>query len=115
MSGSDCCFFTCIHVLQQAGQVSWYFHLLRNFPQFVVIHRVKGFSIVNEAEMDVSLEFFCFFFDPADVGNLLSCSSAFSKSSLYIWEFLVHVLLKPDLKGFGHESLLACEMGAIVQ
>ena len=92
----------------------WYSHLLKNFS-VCVIHTVKGVSIINEAEVDVFLEFSCFFYDPPDVGNLLSCSSAFSKSSLYIWEFLVHVLLKPDLKGFGHESLLACEMDAIVQ
>ena len=93
----------------------WYSHLFQNFPQFVVIHTVKGFGIVNKAEIDVFLEFFCFFFDPADVGSLLSCSSAFSKSSLYIWEFSLHVLLKPGLQGFEHESLLACEMSATVQ
>ena len=78
----------------------WYFHLLKNFPQFVVIHTVKGFSIVNEAELDVILEFSCFFYDPMDVGNLISDSSAFSKSSLYIWKFFVHILLKPSLKEF---------------
>ena len=80
----------------------WYSHLLKNFPQFVVIHSVKGFSIVNEAEVDIFLEFSCFFFDPTDVGNLIPGSSAFSKSSLYIWKFLVHVLLKPSLKDFEH-------------
>ena len=80
----------------------WYFHLLKNFSQFVVIHIVKGFSIVNKAEVDVSLEFFCFFYDPTDVGNLISASSAFSRSSLYIWEFSVHLLLKPNLKDFEH-------------
>ena len=75
----------------------WYFHLLKNFPQFVVIHAVKGFGIVNKAEVDVFLELSCFFHDPMDVGNLIS---AFSKSSLNIWEFLVHILLKPHLENF---------------
>ena len=78
----------------------WYSHLFKNFPQFVVIHTVKGLSIVNEAEVDVFLEFSCFFYDPADVGNLISDSSAFSKSSLNIWKFLVHILLMPSLKDF---------------
>ena len=76
----------------------WYSHLLKNFPQFVVIHIVKGFSVVNKA--DVFLEFSCFFYDPTDVGNLISGSSDFSKSSLTIWKFSVHVLLKPSLKNF---------------
>ena len=80
----------------------WYSHLLKNFPQFVVIHTVKGFSIVNEAEVDVFLEFSCFFYDPADVDNLISGSSAFSKSTLNIWKFLVHVLLNPSLENFEH-------------
>ena len=80
----------------------WYSHLLKNFPQFAVIHTVKGFSIVNEAEVDIFLEFSCFFFDSTDVGNLISGSSAFSKCSLYIWNFLVHMLLKPSLKDFEH-------------
>ena len=79
-----------------------YSHLFKNFPQFVVVHTVKGFSAVNEAEVDVFLEFSCFFYDPIDVGNLISGSSAFSKSSLYIWKFSVHVLLKPSLKDFEH-------------
>ena len=78
----------------------WYFHLLKNFPQFVVIHTVKGFGIVNKAEVDVFLERSCFFDDPADVGNLISGSSAFSKSSLNIWKFTVHILLKPGLENF---------------
>ena len=78
----------------------WYSHLLKDFPQFVVIQTVKGFKVVNETEVDVFLEFPCFFYDPADVGNLISGSSAFSKSSLYIWKFLVHILLKPSLKDF---------------
>ena len=80
----------------------WYSHVFKNFPQFVVIHTVKGFGIVNEAEVDVFLEFSCFFNDPPDVGNLISGSSAFSKSSLYIWKFLVQILLKPSLKDFEH-------------
>ena len=78
----------------------WYFHLLKNFPQFVVIYSVKGFSIVNEAEGDIFLEFSCFFYGLMDVGNLISGSSAFSKSSLYIWKFLVHILLKLSLNDF---------------
>ena len=76
----------------------WYSHLFQNFPQFVVIHRVKGFGIVNKAEIDVFPELSCFFHDPADVGNSISGSSAFSKSGLNIWKFLVQVLLKPSLK-----------------
>ena len=80
----------------------WYSHLLKNFPQFIVIHKVKGFGIVNKAEMDVFLELSCVFDDPTDVGNLISGSSAFSKSSLYIWKFTVHVLLKPGLENFEH-------------
>ena len=75
---------------------------LKNFPQFVVIHTVKGFSVVNEAEVDVFLEFSCFFYDPVDVGNFIFGSSAFSKSSLNIWKFSVHVLLKPSLENFEH-------------
>ena len=80
----------------------WYSYLFKNFPQFVVIHTVKGFSVVNEAEVDVFLEFSCFFNDPVYVGNLSSASSAFSKSSLNIWKFMVHVLLKPGLENFEH-------------
>ena len=102
MSSSNCCFLTCIQISQEAGKVVWYSHLLTNFPQFVVIHTVKGFSIVNEAEVDVFLEFSCFFYDPTDVCNLISGSSAFSKSSLNIWKFSVHVLLKPSLENFEH-------------
>jgi len=82
--------------------------------QFVVIHTVKGLSIVNEAELDVFLEFSCFFYDLMDVGNLISISSAFSKSSLYIWKFSVHIWLKSSLKDFDHVNLLACELIAIV-
>ena len=102
MSSSNCCFLICIQVSQEADQVVWYSHLLKNFPQFVVIHTVKGFSVVNEAEVDLFLEFSFFFYDPTDVGNLISGSSAFSKSNLYIWKFLVHVLLKPSLENFEH-------------
>ena len=80
----------------------WCSHLFENFPQFVAIHTVKGFGIVNKAEVDVFLEFFCFFYDPTDVGNLISCSSAFTKSSLNFWKFSVHVLLKPSLENFEH-------------
>ena len=80
----------------------WYSYLSENFPQFVVIHTVKSFSIVNESEVDVFLEFLCFIYDPVDVGNLISCSCAFSKSSLYIWKFSVHILWKPSLKDFKH-------------
>ena len=82
--------------------MAWYSHLLKNFPKFVVIHTVKGFGIVNEAEVDVFLEFSCFFDDSADVGNLISGSSAFSKASLNLWKFTVHVLLKPGLQNFEH-------------
>ena len=82
--------------------MGWYSHLFKNFPHFVVIHIVKGFSVVNEAELDVFLEFSCFFCDPMDVGNLISSSSAFSKTSSNIWKFLVHILLKPHLKNFEH-------------
>ena len=82
--------------------MAWYSHLLKNFPQFVVIHTVKGFGVVNEAEIDLFLEFSCFFCDPMGVGNLTSCFSAFSKSSLYILKFSIHVLLKPSLKDFEH-------------
>ena len=80
----------------------WYSYLFKNFPQFILIHTVKGFSVVNEAEVDVFLEFSCFFYDLADVDNLISGSSAFSKSSLNIWDFSVHVLLKPHLENFEH-------------
>ena len=80
----------------------WYSHLLKNFPQFIVIHTVKGFGIVNKAEIDVFLELSCFCYDSADVGNLVSGSSAFSKTSLNIWKFMVHVLLKPGLENFEH-------------
>ena len=100
MSSSNCYFLTCIQVCQEAGQVVWYSHLFQNFPQFVVIH--TGFGIVNKAEVDVFLELSCLFNDPTDVGNLISGSSACSKSSLNIWKFTVHVLLKAGLEKFEH-------------
>ena len=80
----------------------WYSQLFKNFPQFLVIHKVKGFGIVNKAEVDVFLELACFFNDPTDVGNLISDSSTFSKYSLYIWKFSLYVLLRPSLKDLGH-------------
>ena len=80
----------------------WDSHLFQNFPQFVVVHTVKGFSIVNKAEIDVLLELSCFFDDPADVGNLISGSSALSKSTVNMWKFMVHILLKPGLENFEH-------------
>ena len=106
-------FLTCLQISQEASKVVWYSHLLKNFQQFVVIHTVKGFDIVNKAEVDVFLVFSCFYDDPTDVGNLISGSSAFSKSSLNIWEFLVHILLKPQLENF-EITLPACEISAIV-
>ena len=98
MSSSNWCFLTCIQVSQEAGKVVWYSHLLQNFPQFIVTHTVKGFGTVNKAEIDVFLNLSCFFDDPADVGYLISGSSAISKTSLNIWKFTVHVLLKPGLE-----------------
>src|SRR5574340_233391 len=98
MSSSNCCFLTCIQISQEADQVVWYSHLLKNLPQFIVIHAVKAFDVVNKAEVDIFLELSCFFEDPVDVGNLISGSSAFSKTSLNIWKFMVHVLLKPVLE-----------------
>ena len=89
-----------MQISQEVGQVVWYSHLFQNFPQFVVIHTVKGFGVVNKAEGDVFLELSCFFNDPGDVANLMSGSSAFSKSSLNIWKFMVHILLKPGLETF---------------
>ena len=100
MSSSTCCFLTCIQISQEVSQVVWYSSLLKNIPQFVVIHTVKGFGLVNKA--DVFLELSCFLDNPTDVGNLISGSSAFSKSSLNIWKFMVHILLKPGLENFEH-------------
>ena len=107
MSSSNCCFLICLQISQEAGQVVWYCHLFQNFPQFIVIHTVKVFGIVNKAEIDVFLELSCFFNDPVDVGNLISGSSAFSKTSLNIWKFTVHILLKPVLENFKHYFTIA--------
>ena len=102
MSSSNCCFLTCIQVSQEVVQVVWYSHLFQNFPQFIVIHTLKGFGIVSKAEIHVFLEL-CLFFDvPTDVGNLISGSSVFSKFTLNIWKFSAHVLLKPGLENFEH-------------
>ena len=100
MSSSNCSFLTCIQISQKAGQVVWYSHLFQNFPQFVT-HTVKAFGVVNKAEVDVFPNS-CFFDDPMDVGNLIFASSAFFKSILNIWKFMVHVLLKPGLENFEH-------------
>ena len=97
VSSSNCYFLTCIQISQEAGQLLW-----KNFPQFVVIHTVNGFEVVNKAEIDVFLELSCCFDDPADAGKLISGSSAFSKFSLNIWKFMVHILLKPGLENFEH-------------
>ena len=113
MSSSSCCFLTCIQVSQEPGQVVWHSHLFQNFPQFIVIHTVKGFGIVNKTEVDVFLEFSCSFNDPTDVGNSISGSSVFSKSGLNIWKFMVHTLLKPGLENFTL-TLLVCEMSTTV-
>ena len=102
MSSSNCCFLICIQISQEAGQVVWYSILLKNFPQIIVIHTVKGFGIVNKTKIVVLLELSCFIDDPVDVGNLISGSSAFSKTSLNIREFTVHILLKPGLENFEH-------------
>ena len=113
MSNFNCCFLTFTQISQEAGKVIWYSHLLKNFPQFVVIHTVRGFDIVNKAEVDVFLKHSCFFYDPTDAGNLISGSSAFSKFSLNIWMFAVH-----DNESLAWRtlsiSLLVCEMSAIV-
>jgi len=110
MSSSNCCFLTCIQISQEAGQVVWYSQLFKNFPEFVVVHTVKGFFIVSKAEIDVFLELSCFFYDPTDVGNSISVSSAFSKSSLNIW-FMYYWSLAWRILSI---TLLACEMSVIV-
>ena len=114
MSGSNCCFSTFTQVSQDAGKVVWYSHLLKNFPESIVIHTVKGFGVVNKTEVDVFLELSCFFYNPKNVGNLTSGSSAFSKFSLNIWKVSVHVLLQTRLENMSI-TLLACEMSAIAQ
>ena len=114
MSSSNCCFLTCIKVSQEAGQAVWYSHLFQNFPQFIVIHTVKGFSLVNGAEVDVFLEFSCFFYDPTNAGNLISGSSAFlnlawtsgSSQFTYCWSLAWRIL---------SITLLACNRCAMVQ
>ena len=101
MSSSNCCFLTCIQISQEAGHVVWYSHVFQNFPQFIVIHTVKGFGIVNKAEIDVFLEPSCFF----DIQRMLAIWSLvplFSKTSLNIWKLMVHLLLKPGLENFEH-------------
>ena len=115
MSSYNCCFLTGIYVSQEVGQVVWYSHVFQNFPQFIVIHIVKGFGIVNKTEIDVFLELSCFFNDPADVGNLISGSSAFSKTSLNIWTFMVDILLKPGLENFEHYFTSVCMAAARAQ
>ena len=112
MSSSDCFLLTCKQISQEAGQVVWYSHLFQNFPQFIVIHTVKGFGVVKKA--DVFLELSSFFSDPADVVNLISGSSAFSKSRLNIWNLTVHIWLKHDLENYSSITLLACEMSTTV-
>ena len=107
MFGSNCCFLACIQVFLEAGQLVWYSHLLKNFPQFVVIHTVKALA-VSEAAVTISLELSYFFDNPTDVGNLISGSSAFSKSNLYMWKFLVHIMLKPGLENFEHYLASMC-------
>ena len=102
MSSSNSCFLTCIQVSQEAGQVVWYSHLFQSFPQFIVIHTVNDFGVVNKAEIDVCLELCCFLDDPVDDSNLISVSSAFSKTSLNNWKFMVHILLNPGLENFEH-------------
>ena len=112
MSSSNCCFLTCVQISQEAGQVVWYSHPFKNFPPFVVIHTVDGFSIVNETDVDIFLEFCCIFFDPVDVGNLISGSSAFFKSSLdsgsssfiYCWSLAWRIF---------SITFLACEMSVM--
>ena len=113
MSSSNCCFLTHIQISQEAGQVVWYSHILMNFLQFVLIHTVKDFGIINKAEVDIFLELICFFNDPMDVGNLISGSSAFSKSSLNIWklQFMYCWSLAWRILSI---TLLAYEMSAIV-
>ena len=103
IQGSNCCFLTYIQVSQEAVKMFWYSHFSKSFPQFVMIHTVKGFSLVDETEIDVSLKFPCFLCDPANVGSLIFRSSSFSKPSLDIWMFLVHIVLKPSKQDFKHD------------
>ena len=109
MSCSNCCFLTCVQISQEAHQVVWYSHLFQNFWQYIVTHTVKDFSVVNKAEIDVFLELSCFFSDPTDVGNLISGSSAFSKTSLNIWKFTVHIFVKLDLENCKYYFTSICD------
>ena len=102
MSSSNCSFLTWIRISQEADQVVWYSHLFQTFPQFIVIHTIKAFGILHKAEIDIFLELSCIFDNPVGVGNLISGSSAFSKTSMNIWKFTVYVLLKPGLQNFEH-------------
>ena len=104
---------TCIQISQEVGEVVWYSHLLKNFPQFTVIHTVKRFDAVNKVEVDIFLELSCFFDDLMDIGNLISASSAFSNSSMNTWKFIVDVLLKLGLENFDH-YFASIGMSAIV-
>ena len=98
--GSNCYFLTCIQVSQETDKTVWYSHLSKSFSQFFMIPTVKGFSIVNETEIDVFLKFPCFLYNPVNGGNLISSSSSFSKPSLDNWKFLVHIMLKPRMQDF---------------
>ena len=100
--GSHCCFLNHIQVSQETGKMVWYSHLSKSFPQFVMIHTVKGFSVVDEKEIDVLLKFPYFLYNPVNVGSLISSSSSFSKPGLDIWKFLVHIMLKPSMQDFKH-------------
>ena len=102
MSSSNCCILTCIQISQDGDQAVWYSHFFQNFPQFIVIHTVKGFGIVYKAKIDVFLELCCFFNDSTDVGNLISGSPPSPKTSLNIWKFTAQILLKPGLENFEH-------------
>ena len=112
MSSSHCCFLTCIQISQQTGKAVWCSHLYKNFPQFLVIHTIKGCGVVNKADVFVFPELSCFLYDPRDIGTLISDSSAISKSSWNIWKLSVQVVLKPQLENF--EPLLLFEMREIV-
>ena len=101
--GSNCCFLTRIQVSQETGKMIWYSHLFKSFPQFVMIHTVKDFSVIDGTEVDVFLKFLCFLYNPTNVGNLISGSSSFSKLSLDIWKFLVRIRLKPSIQDFEHD------------
>ena len=103
IQGCNSCFLTCIQISQETGKMVWYFHLLKSFPHFVMIHTVKEFSVVDETEVMFFLKFSCFFCDPMDVGNLISGSSAFSKHSLKVWKLLVCVMLKSSSQNFKHD------------